>query len=307
MLFDEVVAAVLKWRLKHNLNWGPFERRQVLPIGLHFYQPYPPADELAQSGYWEGSEPLCGVDLRLPEATELASGLGQRWASAAKTALTESGFDSRNGMFGLISATTTYAMVREFKPSRIVEVGGGWSTVVLSRAAQDVRAGGDACTVVTIDPFPSSALRFAETQGVELIAQRAEEVPDDVYGQLRDGDMLSIDSSHVIRYGGDVLHLYLEILPRLPRGVLVHVHDIFIPRRYPRELFDAQRYVWNEQYLLQALLVDSRSLDVLLPCWALHDAAPDAIKIAFGAEHSADRSSSFWMRKRSGEADAKAN
>lgn len=85
-----------------------------------------------------------------------------------------------------------------------------------------------------------------------------------VFGQLEAGDLLFIDSSHIIRPQGDVLWLYLEILPRLRSGVIVHIHDFFSPRDYPREWLVDKGLLWNEQYLVEALLSNTDRYKVLL-------------------------------------------
>src|SRR5207237_815930 len=72
---------------------------------------------------------------------------------------------------------------------------------------------------------------------------------------LESNDILFIDSSHVVRCGGDVTFLVLEVLPRLRPGVLVHFHDVFFPREYPRELLLQLGRFWTEQYLVQAFLM----------------------------------------------------
>jgi hypothetical protein len=118
---------------------------------------------------------------------------------------------------------------------------------------------------------------------------------------LEAGDVLFIDSSHVLREGNDVQFEYLEILPRLAPGVWVHVHDISLPRRYPRVYFEQGLY-WNEQYLLQALLAFSTRLRV---AWAgnhlllrhpeeMHRAFPE---IAVMRRHfPLSEPSALWMR-----------
>ena len=78
--------------------------------------------------------------------------------------------------------------------------------------------------------------------------------------QLGAGDILFIDSSHTVRIGGDVVHLFCEVIPRLAPGVIVHVHDIYLPYEYPRAWVEQLRWYWAEQYLLQALLAGNPRL-----------------------------------------------
>jgi hypothetical protein len=96
-----------------------------------------------------------------------------------------------------------------------------------------------------------------------LIPSKVEEVSLDLFTELEPSDVLFIDSSHVVRTGGDVTYLFLEVLPRLRPGVVVHVHDIFLPREYPREWVTEELRFWTEQYLLQAFLVFNSAFRVL--------------------------------------------
>ena len=83
-----------------------------------------------------------------------------------------------------------------------------------------------------------------------------------------ENDILFIDSSHMIRPQGDVLKIFLEILPKLKKGVIVHVHDIFTPKNYPEKWLIKENKFWNEQYLLQAIL-NSNKYKILAPLYYL--------------------------------------
>ena len=84
-----------------------------------------------------------------------------------------------------------------------------------------------------------------------------------MFQSLEAGDFLFIDSTHMIRPQGDVLHEYLTIIPSLPKGVFIHAHDIFSPHDYLDEWVRDKVHFWNEQYLLEALLTGSRNLEVV--------------------------------------------
>lgn len=130
-----------------------------------------------------------------------------------------------------LDGAAAYALVRETRPGRIVEVGSGHSTRFLARAVID---GGLATEMLCIDPAPradiagltdSLALRVSrQTLQAEGVASLTDLAP---------GDLLFIDSSHLALPGTDVDLLFSRVLPRLPAGVLVHVHDVFLPDRYP--------------------------------------------------------------------------
>jgi hypothetical protein len=111
--------------------------------------------------------------------------------------------------------------------------------------------------------------------------------------------VLFIDSSHVVKCQSDVNWLFFEVLPRLRPGVLVHVHDIYLPREYPKEWLTEQLHFWNEQYLLQAFLMFNASFEVLFANTWMQHAHPDAMLAAFPRAHGY-LSGSFWMRRSDG-------
>jgi predicted O-methyltransferase YrrM len=149
------------------------------------------------------------------------------------------------GWFPRLDAAAAYALVRRERPGRIVEIGSGHSTRFLARAVQD---GGAATAITCIDPAPRATLAQLKVHHVPALLQDAD--PALIDG-LTAGDILFIDSSHVAMPGSDVDRLFLDVLPRLNPGVIVHVHDITLPDAYP------PAWTWrgyNEQLLVGALL-----------------------------------------------------
>ncbi|MGH9903790.1 MAG: class I SAM-dependent methyltransferase, partial [Pyrinomonadaceae bacterium] len=139
----------------------------------------------------------------------------------------------------------------------------------------------------------------------ELIEKRVQDVDLSVFTSLEANDILFIDSTHALRAGGDVQLEFCEIMPRLAPGVLVHVHDISLPRAYPRVYFD-QRLYWNEQYLLQAFLTFNRRFEVIWPGNYMALRYPERIREFFfeyqdmRAAYPSSEPTSFWMRVRPG-------
>ena len=126
-----------------------------------------------------------------------------------------------------------------------------------------------------------------------------EDIPaSELADRLGPNDLLFIDSSHVITTGGDVLYLYLQVLPRLRPGVLVHAHDIFLPFEYPQEFIVKERWGWNEQYLLYALLIGSPDFEILWPSCCMWQSHLDQVRDVIVAEKSFPPPSSFWLRKK---------
>ncbi len=148
------------------------------------------------------------------------------------------------------------------RPSRIIEIGSGQSTLVAARAVARNRSEVPdySCKHICIEPYEN---RWLEKTSVTVIRQPVEQIERSFFSQLEDRDLLFIDSSHMIKPQGDVLAEYLEILPSLASGVIVHIHDIFSPRDYPANwVLDEVRF-WNEQYLVEAFLTGNREWKII--------------------------------------------
>jgi hypothetical protein len=116
------------------------------------------------------------------------------------------------------------------------------------------------CSHICIEPYE---MPWLEETGVEVIRKKVETIDKSFFKQLEANDILFIDSSHIIRPQGDVLFEYLELLPILNPGVIVHAHDIFMPKDYPDEWIYKQHLLWNEQYLLEAFLTFSEQFKII--------------------------------------------
>ena len=133
----------------------------------------------------------------------------------------------RQDWFPRLDGAAAYAMVRTRTPRRIVEIGSGHSTRFLARAVRDGRC---ATRLVAIDPAPRASL---DGLGVETIARPLHEVGTEVFAELAAGDMVVVDSSHILMPGTDVDFLLNRVWPTLAAGVIVHFHDVFLPDDYP--------------------------------------------------------------------------
>ena len=131
------------------------------------------------------------------------------------------------GWFPTLDAAVTYALIRTHRPARVVEIGSGHSTRFIARAIAD---GGLATRQIAIDPAPRAVLAGLAVQHLATPVQRADPA---VFTTLEAGDVLFIDSSHIAMPGSDVDLLLNQIVPDLPAGVLLHIHDIHLPDDYP--------------------------------------------------------------------------
>jgi hypothetical protein len=204
------------------------------------------------------------------------------------------GFFTRNSQFGWLDARAYFVLLRHFRPRRVIEVGAGFSTLLLDDVNRRFFDG--AIDVSCIEPYPRAFLKKLDT--CTLIEQKVQDVAMDTFDALDAGDILFIDSSHVSKTGSDVNFLYFEVLPRLKPGVLVHIHDIFLPQDYPRAWVIDGRRSWNEQYLVRALLMFSVAFRIVFGCNYAFLRYPDLVRSALVLDGGAAfGGGSLWIRK----------
>lgn len=236
----------------------------IFPV-LHFYSdplfnPYILPKSLDEERFLPGIDLNVSAQLALLQQLTRGEELGALgWGAEASGA---SGYNVANPYFAAGDAEFLYQFLRHLKPARVLEVGSGFSSRVAHLAlAKNQQEDGRAARHTCIEPYETE--RLAGLAGIELIERPLEECGIDWANELQAGDLLFIDSSHMIRPQGDVLMEYLQILPQLPSGVFVHIHDIFTPRDYPSRWLQEDVLFWNEQYLLEALLSGSDRYEVV--------------------------------------------
>lgn len=196
-----------------------------------------------------------------------------------------------NNVFDGTDALSLYCMIRWLQPSKIIEVGSGHSSRL---AAQAARANGKT-ELVCIEPNPDPILVNGFPGLSELIAVDVQEVDPRRFDELDDGDILFIDSSHVVKAGSDVNYLILDVLPRVRPGVVVHLHDVFLPQHYPRSWLIDQLWFWSEQYLLQAFLAFNNAFEVLLSTAYLGLRHVEDLQATFPKSPWWNHGGSLWM------------
>ncbi len=206
-------------------------------------------------------------------------------------------FHLDNDMFSRLDAWMLQGMLRHLRPQRMIEVGCGWSSLLTARVNREHLGGSMRFTC--IEPYPPDFLEGGIEGISELIPRRVEELTFQPFAELQDGDVLFIDTSHTVKTGGDVVFLFHEVVPRLAPGVVVHVHDIFMPRDYPEEWVLSGR-AWNEQYLVQAFLAFNSAFRILLgSAWLTH-CRPDVLETVlpdYPAKYG-DGGGSLWIQRR---------
>lgn len=205
------------------------------------------------------------------------------------------GYYTRNSQFSWLDGRSLFVLLRAWHPKKLIEIGSGYSTLLTADVNHRFLSG--SCRITCIEPYPRPFLRDPRF-GIELIESKVQDVGLENYDALEAGDILFIDSSHVCKTGSDVNHLYFEVLPRLRPGVKIHIHDIFLPYEYPRSWVVDENRSWNEQYLLRALLMDSRAYRVLFGSSYALAQFPDGVRKALQHPRGlAYGGGSFWIEK----------
>jgi hypothetical protein len=169
--------------------------------------------------------------------------------------------------YPFLDSMLLYFMIRDIKPRKYIEIGSGVSTYICSLASKENEKTGSSLDITCIDPFPQENLY--KIPKVNILKDEIQNVDLCFFDQLREGDILFIDSTHILKIDGDVPYLYLEIIPRLENGVIIHIHDIHFPYNipYPPQyyIFGNKRPVfWNEAMLLQAFLAYNDSYRIIM-------------------------------------------
>lgn len=305
-LLSEILPAYVRW------VWGQdgiyrrhFNDWQTHGFNLmpnHYYSPIPYVGQIER----RLEQKTCMIGINLREADQLHF-LGnicplfkEEYARFPENKTGEQyQFHFNNGVFERVDAEVLHCMVRHNHPKRIIEVGSGYSTLISSAAiCMNKTKDGKECELVAIEPFPNDLFK-AEIPGLSrLIEKPLQEIDIGLFRGLEENDILFIDSSHVLKTGSDVQMLYLEILPQIKKGVLVHVHDIFLPAEYPKTWIKEEHIFWNEQYLLQAFLSFNASFEVVWAGSFMHLNYPEILQEVFpGYIPRHCLPGSFWIRR----------
>jgi hypothetical protein len=274
-----------------------WERRGFHVTPVNFYQPIPETRSLPET-LWNRLSELHGIDMNDAVQLDLLRNQFPRFRREYEQIPAEptgepGRFHCNNDVFGGADALVAYCMIRHFQPRLIIEVGSGFSSLIAAEAI----AKNKNSALICIEPFPQDFLRQGFPGLRSLIEKKVEEIDLEFFSQLSCGDILFIDSSHTVKIRGDVNYLFLELLPRLKPGVIVHVHDIFFPFDYPRDWVMDELRFWSEQYLLQAFLSFNSEFEVLIANHYLAHYYLEDFKQTFPHSPSWSKGS-FWMRRK---------
>lgn len=233
----------------------------------HFYSPVVDVSDVSarRMSIWPAEPPIpLGIDFNTAGQREFLEAAFAQFIGAfdypeRPDGLPAWAYHTGNSEFGWLDARALFVMLRWARPSRMIEIGSGYSSLLTADVSRRFLDRG--LDFTCIEPYPRAFLKAGVAGITRLIEMKVQDVPVELFGTLRAGDILFVDSSHVAKTGSDVNHIVFEILPRLTPGVLVHFHDVFLPYDYPEEWIVRERRSWNEQYLVRALLMYSSAFE----------------------------------------------
>jgi hypothetical protein len=273
----------------------------------HYYSPIADTRTLsrepARSRVWPGVPPETpGIDWRgAQQVAMVRDHLGRQTDLPFPNGPTgdRRDYHASNEMFSRLDAWMLQGMLRHFRPRRMIEVGCGWSSLVTARVNREQFDG--ALDFTCIEPYPPDFLGDGIPGISRLITSPVEQVPVETFLELSAGDFLFIDTSHTVKTGGDVVFLLQEVLPRLADGVIVHIHDIFLPWDYPLEWVLVGR-AWNEQYAVRSFLTFNSAFEILVSVSWMSQFKSDVLAEALpGFPHDyGDGGGSLWIRRTNG-------
>ena len=270
----------------------------------HFYEPVPDTRTLREE-LWSKHSNIAGIETNEEGQINLLSQFSSKFKDEyenfprLKTSAPYQ-YYVNNAAFESVDGEILYCMIRHFKPRKIFEIGSGNSTYLAAQAVlKNKEEDGNECELIAFEPYPNNVLKAGFPGLSKLRPIKIQDIALSKFSELKENDFLFIDSSHVLKIGSDVQYEYLEILPRLNKGVIVHVHDIFLPAEYRREWVLNDYRFYTEQYLLQAFLAFNSAFEVMWGGSYMHLRHPEKLEKAFS---SYNRTSvwpgSFWMRRK---------
>jgi Methyltransferase domain len=248
-------------RFARWLSWSP---------PGHFYSPIPDERELdaAAERIWPEKWPteLPGIDLRAEEQLAMFSTVAKfgREFEIYDRPTAPWRYHTDNTAYGAGDALTLHGMLRHLRPQRLIEIGSGYSSAMTLDTVEHYLDGTTQLTF--IEPYPqllSSLLHDSDREHVTIVPRPVQDVPLDLFSTLQAGDILFIDSTHVLKTGSDVAWLYANVVSNLNEGVYIHIHDMFHPFEYPR-IWVMEGRAWTEAYLVRAFLSFNSDFEIVL-------------------------------------------
>ena len=299
--------------MKGNLNFllllrakfFKFLQKMGINITLNnFYSPIPDISTL-NNEIWQRKSELLGINLNEENQIKLLKYFLLEYKNECdkiplkKTSISYE-FFLKNGSFQFVDACILYCMIRHYKPKKIFEIGSGNSTYLCAKGLlHNQMETGYLGKLIAIDPYPNNVVKKGFPGFYKLYTSKLEDIDLSFFNHLEENDILLIDSTHVLKIGGDVKYLYLDLIPRLKKGVLIHIHDIFLPFEYPKEWIYKYLLFWNEQYLFQAFMTYNDAFEVIWAGNFMGSRHMDKLHKMFTTfDPTKVKKTSFWIKKK---------
>ncbi len=298
----------LKNRIKDFMNKLPYvstlhklNSNSKFPAG-HFYSSVVSLDDVKkrQDEIWvsEFEENISGIIINRERQKELFYQFEKFYGEMdfPENPGPEKRYFLNNSYYAYGDGILLYSFIRHFQPKKIIEIGSGYSSALMLDVNEIFFQ--NKIDLTFIEPFPEvrlhSLLKDNDSTSVQLISEKVQKVPLKTFEKLEKGDILFVDSSHVVKTGSDVHYILNKILPVLKKGVIIHFHDIHFPFEYPKS-WVLDGFGWNETYFLKAFLMYNSSFEILMFTDYLHKIHNDLFsKMPLASKASG---SSFWMEK----------
>lgn len=281
------------WRSGRNFN-----KNTAFPAG-HYYSPIANLEEIKkqEDRIWNSNRTVKGIEFNIPAQLNLLATLENYYPELPYT--TEKNPNLRyhflNNYYSFTDGIVLYSLLRYLSPQSVVEVGSGFSSALMLDVNEIYL--NETIDFTFIEPYPQrlKGLMKSVNEKTSIIESAVQEVPVSLFKKMQPGDFLFIDSSHVVKTGGDLNYILFEIFPVLQPGVYVHFHDIYYPFEYPKE-WVYKGLNWNETYLLQAFLMYNPEVEIILFADYLHKFYPKSFEQMPLSYRSTG--SGFWLKKK---------
>jgi cephalosporin hydroxylase len=283
--------------VKHRL-FDVAEKFGVHVLPVHFHSPVPSRSEIDPRVYSQRYDDIPGLTIDRGAHLRLLSEIapyGAELADIPETGFPPNVFTWNNPAISRGDAILYYCLIRHLRPSRIIEIGSGYSTIIAARAVAKNGRG----SIVCVEPYPSAPpKRLAAGGAVSLIESPVQSVDLSLFEGLSANDILFIDSTHVSKIGSDVNHELLVILPKIACGVWCHVHDIFLPWELPQAWVEQKHIFWNEQYMVAAFLAFNSAFQIEISNqYVGREMIEDAHKLFSVLGSRYDGGGSLWFKR----------
>lgn len=283
----------LKYRLYHRVS-------TLFPAG-HFYSPtVDPVDIKSREGQiWHGRDEMPGIQWNATNQLDLLNNVFRNYTAdihyPIKKSADEVGYYYSNDQFPVLDAEVLYCMLCHYQPKHMIEIGSGFSSLIT--ADVNGRILNNKLDFTCVEPYPRQFLVDGVPGITRLVVSKVEDLDLSFFSVLDAGDILFIDSSHVAKTGSDVNYLFFEIIPRLKKGTLIHIHDIFLPDEYSKKWVIEERRGWNEQYLLRAFLQFNSAFEVIWGSNYMATRFAKEVEDVFPRFPELGGGGSIWIRK----------